>query len=63
MKIVTSLLVISLSALALMGCSSVAEQPEPLHTSAQYYNYIQPSFDEYVETTTQWLDDKSCLYH
>ncbi|WP_434763159.1 alpha/beta hydrolase [Vibrio fortis] len=57
MKIVTSLLVISLSALALTGCSSVAEQPEPLHTSAQYYNYIQPSFDQYVETTTEWLEE------
>lgn len=57
MKIVKPLLIISLAALALMGCSSVAEQHEPLHTSAEYYNYIQPSFDQYVETTTDWLEE------
>ena len=57
MKIIKTLLVLSLATLALMGCSSVTEQHEPLHTSGQYYNYIQPSFDQYVETTTEWLEE------
>ncbi len=27
----------------------------PMYESEQYYNYLQPTFDQYVETTTEWL--------
>ena len=43
--------------LMLLFISSCATQPapEPLHTSASYYNYLQPSFDDYQQQTERWL--------
>ncbi|MBE1300874.1 MAG: phospholipase [Alteromonadaceae bacterium] len=30
---------------------------EPLNTSAHYYNYLQPSFKEYLQATEDWLPE------
>ena len=57
MKIIKLLFAISLAALVLMGCSSVNETHQPLHTSSEYYDYIQPSFEQYVDTTSEWLSE------
>ena len=38
----------------LSGCAS-QRQLQPLHQSAEYYNYIQPSFTGYVDVSHQWL--------
>ena len=57
MKIIKPLFAISLAALVLMGCSSVNETHQPLHTSSEYYDYIQPSFEQYVDTTSEWLSE------
>ncbi|USD68280.1 alpha/beta fold hydrolase [Vibrio sp. SCSIO 43136] len=42
--------------LVLIGCSTVGSERQPLNTSEQYYDYLQPTFDQYVDATTQWLE-------
>ncbi|MCO7223260.1 carboxylesterase [Pleionea sp. CnH1-48] len=38
-----------------VGCSTLSNSHAPLFKSQQYYNYIQPSFAEYLKTTKTWL--------
>ncbi|MDA0149642.1 alpha/beta hydrolase [Vibrio sp. LaRot3] len=40
-------------ALSLLGCAS--SNPMPLNQSEQYYNYIQPTFSDYLTETHSWL--------
>ncbi len=37
------------------GCTSNLSRSLPLNLSGDYYNYIQPSFDLYLEETENWL--------
>lgn len=37
------------------GCSTWRESPTALNQQAAYYNYLQPTFNRYVEVSTQWL--------
>jgi esterase/lipase len=39
------------------GCSVLQSSPPSLNHSAAYYNYIQPSFEEYMEVTNKWLQE------
>ncbi|MFA0087428.1 alpha/beta hydrolase [Vibrio sp. E150_011] len=59
MKIIKSSLTLLLATLFMIigGCSSHDISREPLYESKQYYNYLQPTFDQYVETTTEWLKE------
>lgn len=41
----------------LSGCSSIPKQTTPLHQSAQYYNFLQNNFEEYVSVSRAWLKD------
>lgn len=41
--------------LPVVGCSVFSNQSKPLHLSEQYYNYLQPSFDQYLAETKDWL--------
>lgn len=54
-KLIVYLTTLSLLLLALVGCSVFSNNPKPLHLSAQYYNYLQPSFDQYLAETKNWL--------
>ena len=38
---------------SLLGC--VSSEPTALNQSPNYYDYIQPSFDQYLEVTQEWL--------
>ncbi len=39
-----------------MGCSMLAlKTPEPLHKSSNYYEYIQPTYTDYLTVTKQWM--------
>ncbi|GEM78901.1 alpha/beta hydrolase [Vibrio superstes] len=59
MKTTKSSLALLLATLFLIitGCSSNDISREPMYESKQYYNYLQPTFDQYVETTTEWLKE------
>jgi len=48
------IIVVSLLLTVLASCSLTSSVPS-LHQSNQYYNYLQPSFDEYVDVTESWL--------
>ncbi len=48
---------LSLLLLALVGCSAFSNSPKPLHLSEQYYNYLQPSFDQYLAETKDWFSE------
>jgi esterase/lipase len=39
------------------GCASGALKTDSLHTSSLYYNYLQPSFAEYIDVSRQWLSE------
>ena len=42
--------------LATLGCASLGlNKYVPLNQSEQYYDYIQPTFSEYLDTTEAWL--------
>ena len=43
--------------LPVVGCSVFSNQSKPLHLSEQYYNYLQPSFDQYLAETKDWLSE------
>ncbi|OCH16660.1 phospholipase [Aliivibrio sp. 1S165] len=43
--------------LLILGCSAFSNNPKPLHLSEQYYNYLQPSFDQYLVETKAWLSE------
>ncbi|WP_207301731.1 alpha/beta fold hydrolase [Alteromonas sp. KUL49] len=44
------------SVIGLVGCSvSHSASDDALHESSYYYDYIQPSFTEYVVATREWL--------
>ncbi len=39
-----------------MGCSMLAmKAPVPLHKSSNYYEYIQPTYIDYLTATKQWM--------
>ncbi|MBR9847694.1 MAG: alpha/beta fold hydrolase, partial [Algicola sp.] len=38
-----------------IGCSSTSISKTPLNQSGDYYNYIQPNFDRYLQETNTWL--------
>lgn len=42
---------------SVIGCAGRSSSSAPLHQSGNYYNYIQPSFEQYVESTYEWLKD------
>jgi len=54
MRAIFSVCSLFIIASLLAGCAS-QRQLQPLHQSAQYYDYIQPSFAEYLEVSHQWL--------
>lgn len=41
--------------IVLSGCSSIPKQSTPLHQSAEYYNFLQKDFEEYVKVSRDWL--------
>lgn len=41
--------------LLLQGCSSTSKNLSPLNQSAAYYDYLQPSFEDYVSVSREWL--------
>lgn len=43
--------------IVLSGCSSVPKQSTPLHQSAEYYNFLQNNFEEYVKVSREWLTE------
>lgn len=49
------LMILVTGVMILLGCSSIDQHQATLHTSEQYYNYIQPSFDDYLAETESWL--------
>ncbi|RBP83530.1 phospholipase [Marinomonas rhizomae] len=57
MKTIKSPLALLLMTLVMIisGCASSDVSRVPMHESEQYYNYLQPTFEQYVETTTEWL--------
>ena len=42
---------------ALVGCASQKGTQIPLAQSTSYYNFLQPSFEQYVTTSRQWLKE------
>lgn len=57
MKAIKPSLTLLLSTLMMIisGCASNDISRVPMYELEQYYNYLQPTFDQYVETTTEWL--------
>lgn len=53
MKLPTLLALVVAMVLTLSGCAQ--STPEPLNHSANYYEYIQPTFSEYLSETKAWL--------
>ena len=51
------LLILIAFILLLSACSSIPKQSTPLHQSAEYYNFLQHSFEEYVTVSREWLKD------
>lgn len=41
----------------LAGCASFGHKQQALHQSSEYYNYLQPSFDQYIDQSLVWLQD------
>lgn len=40
-----------------MACAVSTEPKPPLHSSNDYYNFIQPSFEDYIAESEQWLSN------
>lgn len=56
MKSLTGILTALVLLFSVPGCANTDRQtPEPLNASEQYYNYIQPSFPQYLRATRKWL--------
>lgn len=56
MKHMTRLMLLFFVAVMTASCASFAHKERiPMHESAQYYNYILPSFSEYLSETESWL--------
>lgn len=56
MKVLFKLACITLAAVALVGCSLTHNTNSvSLNNSGHYYQYILPSYDEYLITTKRWL--------
>ncbi|WP_231876555.1 hypothetical protein, partial [Oleiphilus sp. HI0066] len=52
LAVLTSITILSMAT----GCSALAHKPYiPMNESAQYYNYLQPSFSDYLEESERWL--------
>lgn len=50
-------LLIATSIMFISGCSNNDTSRTPMYESQNYYNYLQPTFDQYVHTTTKWLKE------
>ncbi|WP_295895760.1 carboxylesterase [uncultured Vibrio sp.] len=50
------LFVLLVALVSVIGCAGRSSSSIPLHQSERYYNYIQPSFGQYVEATQEWLE-------
>jgi esterase/lipase len=50
-----SFLILLIFIINLSGCSSITTQSIPLYQSAEYYNFLQNSFEEYVSVSREWL--------
>ena len=58
MKHITKIIVGIALLVASAGCASTAHQTaQPLHQSQSYYNYLQPTFSQYLAVTRQWLTE------
>ena len=58
MKKIVSLVLVAFSLAAIAGCTSSSQaQQANFHTSEDYYNYIQPTFDDYLDVTGDWLEE------
>lgn len=55
MKLVLKFTMLIFVVLFSMACAVNSETKPPLHTSSDYYNFIQPSFNQYVAESEQWL--------
>ncbi len=54
----TKAVLLSLVLFGVVGCSNLgAKTPVPLHESPNYYNFLQPSFADYLAVTGQWLSE------
>ncbi|WP_197469214.1 carboxylesterase [Oleiphilus sp. HI0125] len=54
LAVLTSITILSMTT----GCSALAHKPYiPMNESAQYYNYLQPSFSDYLEESERWLSE------
>lgn len=45
----------TMTSLLAVGCSVAYNKPESLHLSEQYYDYLQPTFADYLIVTRGWL--------
>jgi len=51
------ILIVALSVTIFSACAHMQKEAEPLHLSAQYYDYLQADFESYVSVSRQWLRD------
>ena len=58
MKSLIRMTLVAIIALTVVGCSIVSGASRaPLNNSANYYQYIQPSYSEYLSATENWLKE------
>jgi len=55
MKMLFSFFGFALLTLILSGCATNATKSNTLHLSQEYYNYLQPTFTDYLAVTHDWL--------
>ena len=55
MKLIKSVVLTSVTVLVVTGCSVLMKEHEPLYRSANYYEYIQPTYAKYINITKNWL--------
>lgn len=57
MKKIIYLIMLPIVLLVTVGCSLLQSSIPSLNQSVAYYNYIQPSFEEYIDVTDKWLQE------
>lgn len=58
MKALFKFVLIAVTTLSIVGCTLFHDTTHvSLNNSDKYYQYIQPSFDDYLDTTKRWLND------
>ncbi|WP_394168062.1 alpha/beta hydrolase [Photobacterium piscicola] len=55
MRKLTVLLFFTIIPLLTLSCSTGYNNPKPLHLSKSYYDYLQPTFTDYLKVTKSWL--------